>query len=351
MRRTSNRLADGREIIYFDDSVEAPERTAADRRDLPERDPRPEMRRDPLTGEWTVLAAHRQARTYKPATSDCPLCPSRPGSESEIPESGYDVVVFENRFPSLFGPPGELSGVPAESARAAGRCEVVCYTDKHDGALKDVDLTRMDTVLLALADRTAELGALPGVKQVYCFENRGEAIGTTLPHPHGQIYAFPFIAPRTQRMLEMAAAADTHPMGTLLAAEHADGARVVHRGEHCSVIVPVAARWPVEVLVVPHRQVGTIGELTEDERTEFGAFYLDLLDRLDRYHGQELPYVAAWHQAPVDTDPKLSWLHLQVFSIQRTPDKLKYLAGTESGAGVWISDVTPESIAERLRSL
>ncbi|MFQ6272897.1 galactose-1-phosphate uridylyltransferase [Kutzneria viridogrisea] len=360
MTRTSRRLADGREIIYFDDTPQAPPRTAVDTRDLPEQAPRSEVRRDPLTGEWVAMAAHRQTRTYKPPADLCPLCPSTEGRPTEVPESSYDVVVFENRFPSFAQDvpeiPATVAGMPMV-ARAAGRgrCEVVCFTSEHTKSFGQLTPSRVRTVVDAWADRTEALSALPGVEQVFPFENRGEEIGVTLSHPHGQIYGYPFVTPKTERMLAVAEQYQRTNgravLGDVLAAERAAGTRVIETSEHWTAFVPSAARWPVEVHVVPHRQVPDLPALSEAERDDFAQLYLRVLRRLDALYDRPLPYIAAWHQAPVRTGRDLSWLHLEVFSVLRTADKLKYLAGSESGMAVWINDVTPEQVAERLRAV
>lgn len=338
MRHAVRTLADGREIHYFD-AADVP-RDAVDTRDLPQHEPVPEIRRDPLTGEMVALAAHRQGRTYKPPADLCPLCPSMPGRPTEVPESDYDVVVFENRFPSFAG--------------GRGRCEVMCFTADHATSFGELPVERVRLIVDAWAERTAALSALPGVAQVYPFENRGDEIGVTLAHPHGQIYAYPFVTPRTERMLATAAAylaEHGRPvMGDVLAAERASGKRVVAESAHWTAFVPEAARWPIEVHLVPHRQVPDLAALTDAERADFAALYLRVLGRLDGLYDRELPYIAAWHQAPVGAGRDLAWLHLQVFSILRSADKLKYLAGSESGMAVWINDVTPESLAERLRA-
>ncbi|SFP42197.1 UDPglucose--hexose-1-phosphate uridylyltransferase [Amycolatopsis arida] len=357
MLRTVRRLADGREIVYYDEPG-APPRTAEDTRDLPPVTARSEIRRDPLTGEWVAMAAHRQTRTYKPPADLCPLCPTRPGKPSEIPEPDYQVVVFENRFPSFAedaagpGPTVDGSGlVPVEPGR--GRCEVVCFTSEHDRSFAELSPRRVRTVLAAWADRTAELSRLAGVEQVFPFENRGEEIGVTLHHPHGQIYAYPFVTPRTERMIEVARAYRAehgrHVLGDVLAAERASGERVVAAGECWTAFVPPAARWPVQVQLVPHRRVADLAELTEWERADFAEVYLEVLRRCDALYDRPLPYVAGWHQAPVRRDRDLCWLHLELFSVLRAPDKLKYLAGSESGMAVWVNDATPEQIARRLR--
>ncbi|HVK21029.1 MAG TPA: galactose-1-phosphate uridylyltransferase [Actinokineospora sp.] len=354
MRRTARTLADGREILYFDDTSTAA-RTAVDPRDLAPAVNRSQIRRDPLTGEWVALAAHRQTRTYKPPAGLCPLCPSTPGSPTEVPEPGYDVVVFENRFPSFAqnaAAPSASGLVPA--APGTGRCEVVCFTDDHSKSFVDLPVSRIRTVVDVWAERTAALGALPGVEQVFPFENRGDEIGVTLSHPHGQIYGYPFVTPRTERMLLVAAdhlaRHGRHVMGDVLAAERADGARVLVDSAHWTAFVPSAARWPVEVQLVPHRQVPDLPALTDAERDDFAKVYRTALCMLDGLYDRELPYIAAWHQAPVHRDRELAWLHLAVFSVLRTADKMKYLAGSESGMGVWINDVTPEDLAVRLRS-
>ena len=359
MKRSVSHLADGREIIYFDDTPNAPERTAKDTRDLPEQAPHSVIRRDPLTDEWVAIASHRQTRTYKPPPDLCPLCPSSPGRPTEIPESDYDVVVFENRFPSFAQsvPDTEptVPGMPmVRMAPGQGRCDVVCFTSNHNQSFGELSPSRVRTVVDVWADRTVEFGKLPGVQQVFPFENRGEEIGVTLSHPHGQIYGYPFVTPKTERMLTTARAylaEHGRPvLGDVLAAERAAGTRVVASGEHWTAFVPAAARWPVEVHVVPHRQVPDIPALSEAERDDFADLYLRVLHQLDALYGRPLPYIAAWHQAPVRTDRDLAWLHLEVFSVLRTKDKLKYLAGSESGMAVWINDATPEQIAERLRA-
>jgi UDPglucose--hexose-1-phosphate uridylyltransferase len=370
--KTSGRLADGREIIYFDESPGSGRAAIGDRRDLPPRDPGASsvLRWDALAGEWVIIAAQRQDRTFLPPAEQCPLCPSRAGRLTEIPAPDYDVVVFENRFPSLrgvldgppagSGPPEPVAGGPLETAGVperpgTGRCEVVCFTSDHNSSFGALSPARVRTVLEAWADRTAVLGALPGTEQVYCFENRGEEIGVTLHHPHGQIYGFPFVTPRTARMLTQARAHAAAGRGnlfeSLVAGEVAAGTRLVARNEQWVAFVPAASRWPYEVLLFPVRRVATLPELAEAAREAFCDLYLDVLRRFDALFGVPMPYIAAWHQAPRSDEfaAREFGLHLQVFTIRRAPGKLKYLAGTESGMGVWISDVMPEEAAQRLR--
>jgi UDPglucose--hexose-1-phosphate uridylyltransferase len=380
VRRTSMKLADGREIIYFDDSE--PYRSGARSRDVVDERPlvvRPRagvMRWDALTGEWVSIADHRQDRTFLPPADECPLCPSGGGTmPSEIPAHEYDVVVFENRFPSFAGEPSDTAGSssPGEysaghpvnpllaSAPALGRCEVVCFTSDHDASFSSLSLKRARTVVDVWADRTRELSAMDGVEHVFCFENRGQEIGVTLHHPHGQIYAYPFVPARTASVLRQAT---EHHQRTgrllgadLLAAELEAGSRLVIKGTAWTAYVPYAARWPVEVHLAPNRDVPDLVALRSEERDELAGVYLDLLRRLDRYYeGPDgspiaMPYIAGWHQTPVGQGRDVSRLHLQVMSVLRAPGRLKYLAGSESGAGAWINDVSPERVAARLREV
>jgi UDPglucose--hexose-1-phosphate uridylyltransferase len=364
VRRTSRLLSDGREVIYFDDSPDAPPRDAVDTRPLGERARAGHLRYDALVGDWVAIAGHRLNRTFLPPKDECPLCPTGTGSvPSEVPETSYDVVVFENRFPSYASVTDDdavTEGLLA-SRPARGRCEVVCFTSDHDSTFADLSPERARTVIEAWADRTAELGALPEVEQVFCFENRGQEIGVTLHHPHGQIYAYPYVPQRSAAILAQATehhARTGRLLGAdLLAAEQAAAERIVVKGEHWTGYVPYAARWPVEVHLAPHRDVPDLPSLTDAERDELAVVYLDLLRRLDRYYVKKdgrpvrLPYIAGWHQAPAKQGREVSRLHLQVMSVLRSPSKLKYLAGSESGVGGWVNDVPPEHIAQRLREV
>jgi UDPglucose--hexose-1-phosphate uridylyltransferase len=353
VKKSSTTLADGRELIYFGESADA----AAgypDRRPPRRADPRSQARYDPLLGEWVIIAGHRQDRTFLPPSDLCPLDPSQPGRLTEIPAPGYEVAVFENRFPPLAPVPGGGRTDGLLAARPGnGRCEVICFSPDHALSFADLTPGQAAVVLAAWTDRSAALAARPGVEQVFCFENRGPEIGATLSHPHGQIYAYPFVTPRTSRMLAMSIAyrADTgrNLFDAVLAAERSDGSRIVVAGEHWTAFVPHAARWPFEVHVYPHRRVPDLPDLTAAEREEFCDVYLDLLRRFDGLFDTPAPYVSAWHQAPARTGRHEFALHLELFTIRRAPGKLKYLAGTESGMGAFSNDITPETAAATLR--
>lgn len=352
-------LADGRELIYFDDAdtTLGPDR-AVDARIL---DPRPAtatMRQDVLTGEWVSIAAARQNRVFLPPADQDPLAPQTPQNPSEVP-ARYDVAVFENRSPS-FGPAlGDDRNAPrglddlaelgiGRTRTSVGRCEVVCFSPEHEGSFGTQTPSRARTVIEAWADRTAALSALPGIEQVFPFENRGEAIGVTLHHPHGQIYAYPYITPKTQRTLESIDRTAPDLFARILEFERA-GDRVVLAGEHWTAYVPFAARWPIEVHLLPHRHVPDFAGTTGEERDELATLYLRLLRGIDALYGDPTPYIAAWHQAPVHRARDTFRLHLQLTSPRRAADKLKFLAGSESAMGAWVGDVPPEQAAENIR--
>ncbi|GAA2621006.1 galactose-1-phosphate uridylyltransferase [Paractinoplanes durhamensis] len=357
--RTAIRLADGRELIYFNEADASHRASFTDKRELPPPPPASQLRYDPLVDEWVAVAAHRQTRTFLPPSDACPLCPSTAAFSSEIPAPDYDVVVFENQFPSFSDriKADEVTSltdlVPVRPG--IGRCEVVCFTSDHNSAFGALTPARVRTVVDALADRTAEMSTITGVAQVFPFENRGVEIGVTLHHPHGQIYAYPTVPPRTQAMLGAAARYRARTGGDLytdtLAAEQKAGVRIVAANEHWTAYVPAAARWPYEVQLAPHRKVADIPALNDAERDAFGPLYLDVLRRFDALFGKPMPYISAWHQAVVGEGRDLGYLHLQLFSIRRAADKLKYLAGSESAMGAFVNDVVPEKAAETLRSL
>jgi galactose-1-phosphate uridylyltransferase (family 1) len=230
----------------------------------------------------------------------------------------------------------------------------VVFSSAPKGSFGSLTPHRARTVIEAWTDRTAVLNASPGVEYVFPFENRGREIGVTLPHPHGQIYAFPFVPPKAARMIEMASAHDGGNLfRDILDAERRAGTRIVATSAHWTAYVPAAARWPLEVHLAPNRDVPDLPALTSAERDDLALIYLDLLGRLDRYFPgvDTLPYISGVFQAPARASRDLFRLHLQVFSILRAPAKLKYLAGVESAMAAWINDTRPESVAERLRTL
>ncbi|MFD4369630.1 galactose-1-phosphate uridylyltransferase [Rhodococcus sp. NPDC058521] len=358
----SSTLADGREITFYS----LPGNTVRPVEDVRPLPPRPhttpsEVRYDRATGDWVAIAALRQDRTYKPPADLCPLCPSPGGDSSEVPAADYDVVVFENRFPSLSGAGSSAPELPTPSsaeptsAPGIGRCEVICFSSDHTTSFAELPVAHARLVVGVWRTRTEALLATDGIEQVFCFENRGEEIGVTLSHPHGQIYGYPYLTPRTTSMLGRAEAYEQrHPgenlFARILAGEVSDGVRVVASNEHFTAFVPFAARWPVEVHIYPNRHVHNLTQLTDSELDDLTSIYLDTLQRFDQLYSTPLPYISALHQYRPDSVQRHGHFHIELMSVRRSATKLKYLAGSESAMDAFITDVTPEAMAASLRS-
>ena len=351
-------LFDGRQIHYFDDvNSTLPKTRKPDLREKAARPALAQLRHDPLTGEWIAVAAHRHTRAFMPPSHECPLCPATDTYLSEVPDN-FDVAVFENKNPAF----GELpagASVPVldstdaialgETKMAIGRCEVVVFSPEHNGSLAQMPVSRVHTVLQALAQRTEELEGLLGVKQVFPFENRGQEIGVTLHHPHGQIYCYPYVTPRTKKLLESINSHGNDFFEDLLRFEQSSN-RVLINSDSFVAYVPFAARWPIEAHLLPKRHVRNLCELTDAERLELAEVYSKLLRSFEQAYDTPSPYIAAWHQAPLVPGGENVRLQLQITSPRRAADKLKYLAGSESAMGAFIADIPAEDIAAQLRN-
>ena len=356
--RTDLKMADGRTIYYYDESEVS--RNAVDNRPVEDRPGIGEMRLDVLTNEWISMAAHRQTRAFLPPKELCPLCPTKPGLDSEIADSNYQVVVFENRSPSFSDPKSSFSlpeyvGLETPVVPSAGHCEVICFTDHHEGCFGQLPLSQIRLVMEAWRDRVREISKLPYVEHIAPFENRGEEVGVTLNHPHGQIYAYSFVPPRTEKMAAIAIdyfKKNGRPLiSDVIAREIKDQVRVIAESDLWVGYVPFASRYPYEIHVAPKRFVPDLAELTDSEADAYPAIAKEVLLRLDGVFGIDMAYIAAWHQAPVRSARKELGLHWQITSIRRQPGKLKYLAGSESALGAFIMDMKPEQSAEQLRAV
>lgn len=344
---------DGRELVLYaraplPDDIVAPAAGLAPPRTS-------HVRWHPLRGEWVVYAGHRQHRTFLPPPEWNPLAPTRDAAHpTEVPAGPWDVAVFENLFSALGSttvPPPQL----VDTAPCPGRCEVVVFTQDPGGALSTLPLDHLALVLGVWADRTRALAAVPGVEHVFPFENRGVEVGVTIHHPHGQIYAYPFIPPPVARSLERerdhAAIHGTTLLASLMTAELEDGRRVLFASDHALVWVPVFARWAYETWVAPRRVVATLDQLTPTELVELARALQLALRKLDALFGRPMPYVLAVQQAPVRGEHPYSHLRIEIYPWLRMPDRIKYLAGSEVGAGVFTADTLPEDKAAELKAV
>lgn len=299
-----------------------------------------QRRWNPLRKEWILVSAGRQGRAFLPELSACPLCPARSNRHSEIPAEHFQVAVFENRFPSM---------------RGSGVCEVVVYSDQHDAAFSTLSSNALHHLMAAWTERYEDLGSRPEVDYVFIFENRGEAVGVTLHHPHGQIYAYPFVPPVAETELK---AGREHGRGgkgclhcQLIRDEVQSETRLLFNREGFAAYVPEYARWPYEVHVAPIIHRGALPDLGEAERLRLGKALQIVAGAYDRLFDVPMPYMMVIHQQPTDgaAHPE-AHLHAEFYPLLRDANRLKYFAAGECGAGTFVSDSLPEEKAESLRT-
>lgn len=318
-----------------------------------------ELRWHPMLGEWVATATHRQDRTFLPPPDFCPLCPTKPGGfPTEIPEPDYDIVVFENRFPSLSPDPPvpAIEGDDFYRVRPSiGECEVVVYTPNHSSTLAQEPVEQIYKLVQVWTDRFRELSARDYVGYVFIFENKGEAIGVTLHHPHGQIYAYPFVPPRILTELEESKRHFDETgrclLCDILERERSDGVRVVAENNGFAAYIPFFARYPYEVHITAKRHVRDMTEFDRSEQLDLAAILKQIIAAYDRLFNVSFPYMMVLHQQPSDGgNYDYYHFHIEFYPPMRTATKLKYLAGSETGAGLFINDTLAEEKAAELRS-
>jgi len=306
-----------------------------------------ELRWHPFLQEWVITATHRQERTFLPSKDECPFCPNPHDPSAEAPVEDYEIAVLENRFPSLSLPPP----APAVSGTddlpvlpSAGKCEVVLYTSDHEATFSDLSASHIRKLIEVWRDRYAELSGYEEIQYVYIFENKGKEIGVTLTHPHGQIYAYPFVPAVIQRRLD-AQQTDPERFQRWIEWEIAQCERIVYASERWVLVVPFFARYPYELHVVPRRRANDLISLSGEEKDSLAEALRIAARTLDNLFGFSMPYVLSLFQY---------WERWAALSFEFTPpyrtaDKLKYLAGSEAGCGVFINDALPEVSAATLR--
>jgi UDPglucose--hexose-1-phosphate uridylyltransferase len=317
----------------------------------------PHLRWHPLRGEWVAYAPSRQQRTFLPPPLYDPLLPSNDTAvPTELPLGDYDIAVFDNLFASMhagaLAPPAQI----VATAPANGSCEVVVFSQDRGRPLADLPLGHIELLLQVWARRTEVLSARPEIQYVLPFENRGAEVGVTLHHPHGQIYAYPFVPPVAQRMQTQELAFHESRGQALLEAlidsEIAAGARIIYQGELAVAFVPAWARYPYEVWIAPRKSVSTFTGLSDAQRSDLARALKATLRKYDGLWQIPLPYIMAWYQAPFDGTPRGAYhLHAECYPAYRMQGRLKYLAGTEVAAGMFVNDTLPEQKAEELRAV
>lgn len=311
-----------------------------------------EFRRDPLTGEWVAIVAHRQTRPNladEPARVEgCPFCVG--GLEAPEP---YAVKAFPNRWPPFHPGPPVADDPGAARLPAVGAAEVVLYTPRHTGSFATIGVDGTRRVVDLWAERTAALLARPEIASVLVFENRGTLVGATIPHPHGQIYAFPFVPPALRTELDRSQ--ERCVVCTALGAEVVDGSRVVRDDAGWVTYVPFASGYPYGVLLVPHTHTDGLPALDGPARDGLAAALVDLVGRYDALFptadpepvDAEFPYLMWVHQQPGD---RRAHLHLHFAPPLRAAGVPRYVASGELGSGTLSNPVAPEDAAAALRA-
>ena len=348
--------ADGRGLVLYarqplPEGLDAPSPSEAPHA------PNPHLRWHPLRGEWVAYAGHRQHRTFLPGAGDNPLAVTKSAEHpTELPAGPWDVAVFENLFPALARTAHDPPSLAVPTAPATGVCEVVVFTQDVHATLGTLPLWHVELLVDVWADRYEMLGQLQNVLYVYPFENRGTEVGVTLHHPHGQLYAYPFVPPVAARELEQQRVhyerRGTGLLEDMVACELASGVRVIYRGPHVAAFIPICARYPYEVWIAPHRPAPSFTALNREERRDFARALKTIVLKFDTLWHRPFPYILAFHQAPTDGLPHPeAHLHAEFYPAYRMPDRLKYLAGSEIGAGVFTADTLPEEKADELKAV
>ncbi len=312
-----------------------------------------QLRWHALLNQWVVFNTDRQNRPQMPAN----WCPFDPGS-GKVPDQ-YDVYLYPNDFPG-FAPDSdpflaEPHPQPLSSTGARGVCDVVLYSPEHTLPPSKLSLANWRKVIDLWTSRTKDHSENPDIDMVAVFENCGEAVGVTMPHPHGQIYALPFISPVVEKELAAAGAYSTaHPGDCLfcylLNEELKQNQRIVAQNASFVAFVPYAARFPAEVTIYSRRHLLTLLDLSDDEKSHLAEIISVVRRKYDNLYGFMLPLMMAVKQAPLKMPDPPYHFHIDLLPLQRSPTKLKYLATIETAYGSFLADTAPEEMAEKLRA-
>ena len=311
-----------------------------------------ELRWDPILREWIIVSGKRKERPVLEVVR-CPFCPR----SEEVPSADWRVLALPNKYPALSpdpGPPDVKCDDFYRCRRAKGFCEVVVYTPRHDVTLAQLDTVHIKDLIDLWTERYRELGNVDYVDYVFIFENKGREIGVTLDHPHGQIYAFPFIPPIIKRELTSSRLymrkANKCLFCSIIEKERSDGTRIVCENKNFICFLPFFTRWPYGVHLYPKKHVQSLLDLAEHERFELASILKEILTKFDNLFNFSFPYMMVLHQKPTDgRDYPHYHFHIEFYPPYREKNKLKFFASVESGAGTITYDCSPEDKAKELR--
>ena len=314
-----------------------------------------ELRWNPLLQTWTMVAANRQDRPQMPKNG-CPFCPG----SGKVPDR-YDVYAYDNDFPALTLTPEEPE-VPVSSLYKAapnyGKCEVILYSSDHHSTLPSLSVNHIYKLLCLLAERYQVLAENPQVKYIFQFENRGEEVGVTMPHPHGQIYAYPFLPQKIQVELD-SCRKHYQDQGRCLICDMNEeeskcNQRMIGENESFMAYIPFFTDYPYGVFIVSKHHKGNIAQFDEQEKKDLALILKNITAAFDHLFGKLFPYMMCFHQTPVNSDDYSDASHYYHFHIEfytplREANKIKFYASSEMGAWAACNPLAVEQTAEVLR--
>ncbi|MEN2984173.1 MAG: galactose-1-phosphate uridylyltransferase [Dictyoglomaceae bacterium] len=310
-----------------------------------------ELRWHPFLKEWVIVAGKVQERPVLPPREKCPLC----YGGVEVPKP-YDLLVFENRFPSLTKEVFDVIPFEDEIYKLKGGqgvCEVVLYSMEHDSSVSRMPLEQVEKLVLVWEDRFKDLSALDFINYVLIFENRGEIVGVSLHHPHGQIYAFPFIPPIIEKeinsSMEYYNKKEKCLFCSILEKEKKEKKRLVYENKYFTAFSPFYGKYPFEIHIYSNRHLGSLPEMNYEEKMYLAEIIQKIVKAYDNVYGFNFSYMMVLHQKPSKGEYSFYHFHIEFYSLHRDKDKIKYLASVESGSGTFINPLAPEDSAELMR--
>ena len=314
-----------------------------------------ELRYNPISMEWVMVASHRQARPQMPKDW-CPFCPG----SGKVPRGGYNVMRYQNDYPALSvspPPPDDVAAQPLfQVAPAYGRCEVLLYSDKHNMSLSQLPDNSIRELAAMWREVYQDMSRDYLIRYVYIFENRGDVVGVTMPHPHGQVYGYSFIPKKIESELQGSKQHYDANNGeclycALLRDELRDGRRIVQENENFVIYVPFFSPITYGVYVMPKRHIPHLGDFNDDELFAMGGALRDCASMYDALFEREFPYMMCMYNAPTDgAADAYHHFHIKFFPPMRSADNQQYFASSETGAGAWCNPNCPEEKAAELRN-
>ena len=311
-----------------------------------------ELRFNPLTKDWVMIASHRQARPNMPK-GWCPFCPG----SGKVPDV-FEVHQYDNDFPTLSPTPPQPDPVETDFFKVApsyGKCEVILYSSQHTVTLPELSDAHMGKLMDLWCQRFEALSQDEKIKYVFIFENRGEVVGVTMPHPHGQIYGYPFL-PKKLELEVQSAKEHFEQEGTclfcdILAQELKEKDRIIFKNEFFTVYLPFYAEYPYGVYIMANNHKQTLLDFTKEERQALAVTIRDTVGMLDSLFDTAFPYMMCMHNAPVNLGDFSQdfHFHIEFFPPLRTKTVQKFNASSETGAWAFCNPTCPEERAQELR--